>query len=686
MIIDTRYYRDGVEIWEWSAGTTRRTTVPYAPSFYLHLPDPALHRELLESLEAEYGAEECTFRTIFGECDGYRIPAGREIAEAIERQTGYAAQLYNVDVRLDQRYLAGVGQVPCCCLGESRFSLDFPIPFRTMTVEVEGSSFRGEAFRALTVVHERHERLGGPWRTALADLAGLLASCDPDVVLFPRSDLWLPRLLSLAREEGVVLPFSRSGRYREMAQKSYWSYGRTEFRAGSLIPDGRILVDTIQSFQYRESGLPGIILGARLTGLPPNLTARFTSGTLISAYEVYEALRQGIAVPFRKSDPECVRKFDELKAADRGGMMFQPVPGLYERVYEIDFTSLYPSIIVACNLSPETLGFPERQGFLPEVLAPLLSLRKESKARKATDPAFAGTDALLKWMLVTCFGYTGYKNAKFGQIEVHEKITGHAREILVRTKEIAEDLGFSVLHGIVDCLFVQDGPAAVLKERVESETGLPTTVDAYDWIAFLPMPDGFGAYNRYYGRLSTGDLKVRGIAARRGDTPVFVRDVQERMLSTIRDAEDCKELAALSDRVGEQYREAVAGLSMAAPEDMAISRRISRLRYSHRCPEASAVAACTTAGIEIFPGMQVSYVVTDARTWAVELDWSATRFDVGYYRKLLDKAWLEVAFALDQAKKGLDSNSAWLPGDASTRRSVPTMQTGKSRCQQHHGQ
>ena len=112
MIIDTRYYRDGVEIWEWSAGTTRRTTVPYAPSFYLHLPDPALHRELLESLEAEYGAEECTFRTIFGECDGYRIPAGREIAEAIERQTGYAAQLYNVDVRLDQRYLAGVGQVP----------------------------------------------------------------------------------------------------------------------------------------------------------------------------------------------------------------------------------------------------------------------------------------------------------------------------------------------------------------------------------------------------------------------------------------------------------------------------------------------------------------------------------------------------------------------------------------------
>ncbi len=649
MIIDTRY-RDGVEIWEWSAGTTHRVTVPYAPSFLLNLPDPALHRELLEALEAEYGAEECRFRTIFGECDGYRVPAGREIAEAIERQTGYAAQLYNVDIRLDQRYLAGQGQVPCCGEGESRYSLDFAIPFRTISVEMEGNPFGGGTFRSITVVHDRRERLGGPGRTALADLAGLLESCDPDVVLFPRSDLWLPRLLASARKEGVVLPFSRSGRYRKMAQKSYWSYGRTEFRAGSLIPDGRILVDTTQSFHYRESGLPGIILGARLTGLPPNLTARFTSGTLISAYEVYEALRQGIAVPFRKSDPECVRRFDELKAADRGGMMFQPVPGLYEAVYEIDFTSLYPSIIVACNLSPETLAAPEKQGFLPGVLAPLLALRKESKARKAEDPAYAGMDGILKWMLVTCFGYTGYRNAKFGQIEVHEKITGQAREILIRTRDIAEDLGFSVLHGIVDCLWVQGGPAALLKERVERETGLHTTLDAYDWIVFLAMPDGFGAYNRYYGRLSTGELKVRGIAARRGDTPVFVREVQERMLATLRTARDRQELAALSGRLREQYREAVTALPGVDPKDLAVSRRISRLRYSHACPEASAVAACTAAGIDLSPGMEVSYVITDARTWTVDLDWNATRFDVGYYKKLLDKAWSEVVFAIDQAK------------------------------------
>ena len=61
-------------------------------------------------------------------------------------------------------------------------------------------------------------------------------------------------------------------------------------------------------------------------------------------------------------------------------------------------------------------------------------------------------------MLVTCFGYTGYKNAKFGRIEVHEGITGRSRDILLQTKDIAEEMGFRVLHGIVDCLWVQGSP------------------------------------------------------------------------------------------------------------------------------------------------------------------------------------------------------------------------------------
>ena len=520
-ITDTNY-RDAVEIWELSRdGATRHRTIAYTPSFYLHLPDPAAHWELLEALESAYGAEECTFRTVHGDCEGYRIPAGREVAVAIERQTCFAAELYNVDLRPDHRCLAEQGLVPCCGEGESRFSLDLPpFPFRTIEVHIPGIPFSKEPVRSIDVVHERREHLerGGTGRY-LPTLPPFLRPSTPMSCCSPTLTSGCPASSPPRNRRGSCSRSAGAAGTGSFQRNRTGVTGRPRTRAGSLIPDGRILIDTAQSFHYRESGLAGIILGARLTGLAPNLTARFTSGTLISAYEVYEAVRRGVAVPFRKSDPEAVRRFCDLKATDRGGMMFQPVPGLYDRVSEIDFTSLYPSIIVSYNLSPETLAHPDREGFLPLVLEPLLALRKESKARKVTDPSYAGIDAILKWMLVTCFGYTGYKNAKFGQIEVHEKITGHARDILLATKECAEEMGFDVLHGIVDSLWVRGGSPGALKERVEEKTGLHTTLDLYDWIVFLPMPDGFGAYNRYYGRLSTGEIKVRGIMARRGDTP-----------------------------------------------------------------------------------------------------------------------------------------------------------------------
>ncbi|MDD1703068.1 MAG: type B DNA-directed DNA polymerase, partial [Methanoregula sp.] len=376
-----------------------------------------------------------------------------------------------------------------------------------------------------------------------------------------------------------------------------------------------------------------------------NLASRFTPGTLISSYEIYEAVHQGIAVPFRKSEPEQIRKVSALQAADRGGMMFQPEPGTFENVEEIDFTSMYPSIIVKANLSPETVGHPDLRGFLPAVLEPLIKFRIEAKKRRKTDPQIAGIDSVLKWLLVTCFGYTGYKNAKFGRIEVHESITGRSREILLQTKDIAEEMDFRVLHGIVDCLWLQGSPVDALKERVETETGLPLEAEHFDWIVFLPLADGFGAYNRYYGRLPDGSMKVRGIAARRHDTPEYVREMQRRMFDVMARAGTIAELETVREEVAEIFRETIRNLPAADPQKMAINRRISRLTYSHRCIEGAAVQAYQDHGIGIAPGMKILYVVTDARRYCVEPAGCAKSFDVSFYRGLIDKAYAEVSFA-----------------------------------------
>ncbi|MDO8873731.1 MAG: type B DNA-directed DNA polymerase [Methanoregula sp.] len=652
-ILDSAFRNGGVDLWS-KDGAVQKIHYEYDPPFYLHLPDPDLYHGMIEALEDQYRAEPCRFTTIFGEREGYRVFAGRQVAEAIEQQTQFAAQLFNVDVRRDQRFMAERGIIPCCADPDARFSPVFKHDMSLMEIKILDDPARAATCSDIEIVCERTGRLHGQEREVLADLFSLVSAYDPDVILMADADRWMSRLQLRARALGLTMPFSRSGQYRTMDSRSYWSYGRVEHKEAALIPDGRILIDTEQSFVYREGGLAGVLMASRLSGLSPGLASRFTPGTLISSYETYEAVRRGIAVPFRKSDAEVLRKFAELKAADRGGMMFQPEPGIFEDVDEIDFTSMYPSIIVQANLSPETIGHPESQqrGFLPTALEPLLALRIRTKQLKKTDPAITGIDAVLKWMLVTCFGYTGYKNAKFGRIEVHEGITGRSRDILLRTKDIAEAMDFRVLHGIVDCLWVQGSPVAALQERVNRETELLTELEHFNWIVFLPLNDGSGSCNRYYGRLSDGSVKVRGIAARRHDTPEYIRTMQGDMLKVMGGAATIVELNGLWDQVNAIYRNALQQLPSTPVQEMVISRRISRLTYAHRCIEGAAVNAYRQSGVPVAPGMKIRYVVRDARTYNVDPEWNAEHFDIPYYRKLLERAWADIAYAFKGRRRG----------------------------------
>ncbi len=161
----------------------------------------------------------------------------------------------------------------------------------------------------------------------------------------------------------------------------------------------------------------------------------------------------------------------------------------------------------------------------------------------------------------------------------------------MQTKDIAESMGFCVLHGIVDCLWVQGNGVEDLCAEVNRKIGLSAENEHFDWIVFLPLNDGFGAYNRYYGRLSDGSVKVRGIAARRHDTPEYIRTMQQEMLAIMATASTPAGLGQVRDPVYQVYCNAVQNLPHAAPPALAISRRISRTTYAHRCIEGAAVQA-----------------------------------------------------------------------------------------------
>ena len=70
----------------------------------------------------------------------------------------------------------------------------------------------------------------------------------------------------------------------------------------------------------------------------------------------------------------------------------------------------------------------------------------------------------------------------------------------------------------------------------------------------MPLADGFGAYNRYYGLLPDGSIRVRRIAARRHDTPEDVREMQRRMLAVMARAKNSAELKSTGKEVADIFR------------------------------------------------------------------------------------------------------------------------------------
>jgi DNA polymerase, archaea type len=138
MISKTKTYYARVALSYGAVKKGSTTSTAYSPSFYMHLKDPHAHWEMIQALENRFRVEECSFNSIFGTFEGHRIFASRKVAEKIEIQTRYAAELFNVDVRQDQRYLAEKDLFPCGERDESRFSPDFEIPLSILGMEVAG--------------------------------------------------------------------------------------------------------------------------------------------------------------------------------------------------------------------------------------------------------------------------------------------------------------------------------------------------------------------------------------------------------------------------------------------------------------------------------------------------------------------------------------------------------------------
>lgn len=254
-----------------------------------------------------------------------------------------------------------------------------------------------------------------------------------------------------------------------------------------------------------------------------------------------------------------------------------------------------------------------------------------------------------------CFGYLGFRAARFGRVEAHECVTAYSRRLLLKTKALCERKGFRVLHGIVDCVWLQKPGATVeeyvaLCDAIREATKMRIEFEGrYRWIMFLPCRgQSYGALTRYCGAKEDGTIKVRGIELRRGDTPPLIKQFQLDLLTQMAGAEDADELRSLVPALLPQITGCIERLRQGdvAPKDLAITQRISRApeNYAQQCSQAIAAELTISYGQDLHPGQSVAYVHTDARARhpldrvALPGTAAAAHYDADKYVELLLRA------------------------------------------------
>lgn len=473
---------------------------------------------------------------------------------------------------------------------------------------------------------------------------------ESTIIIYDNSREAFSKILYTMRDLGMDIPSVRTH-----AGSTYQSYGQTHYKSPTVNLSGKICIPS-DSFIYSESGLPGIFEISRMSSLPPATAAVVTPGTAVSTMEENVAIRNDILVPLYKDDHEMEKSIGEIAMTDRGGITLQPDPGIYEDIYEIDFSSMYPSIIVRYNLSPETIGkrhgyevpdTPYRvradiTGFLSQALGKLLEKRLFYKSINE-DEVYRSRDTSLKWMLLTSFGYTGYKNAKFGKIEAHESITSIGRTILSRAMKIAESMGFRVIHGIVDSLWISgNGDVQELLKRIRDETRIDIVLDGhYRWIAFFPARSGLGSVNRYIGLREDGTFKLRGIELRRKDVPEISRRFQLEALEILRDCHGTSDIAEKYGELKELEDSYIRRIHEFPREYFLINMKVTKRREDYRVRNMQKIALedLRKQGIEVNPGERVPLIVTDRKMEVLDFDDRYDGIDAEFYRHQLYRAF-----------------------------------------------
>lgn len=294
-----------------------------------------------------------------------------------------------------------------------------------------------------------------------------------------------------------------------------------------------------------------------------------------------------------------------------------------------------------------------------------MSLEKRVKYKQlkkvTSGPMYDVYDArqdALKWLGVVSFGYLGHANSKFGLIDSHIAVCAIDREVLLTARDVAESQGYTTLHGIVDSLWLHKPGAAKdeyakLKEPIEKATGYDLSFEGvYKWVVFLASKQNemIPVSNRYFGVFDDGKIKIRGIEARRHDTPPLFLQFQREVLLIMAQGDNIEQVKALMPKVQDLFESYCQRLKAGQVplEDLVFTKTLSKdsSDYSVNTVETGAVSQLYDEGKELRGGQVMRYVITDyyrknkkKRSLPLEMIDEKTTYDARRYIELLAETY-----------------------------------------------
>ena len=356
-------------------------------------------------------------------------------------------------------------------------------------------------------------------------------------------------------------------------------------------------------------------------------------------------------------------------------MIFSPKIGLHENVMVLDYENEYANLILEHNLSYETIASTRdgriirhgkgEPGLLPTVLESVLKRRVFFKNLQKT---FAiKTDewlrceqriVALKDILVSLYGTTGSFWNRLANVTTFEEINRLSREVLIKTKDIVQGLGFELVYADTDSVFLKKIGASLedfesVKDALRRETGLPISLENYyKFLVLLPLDadEKMEALKQYFGITHDDELIARGIEIRRHDAPNFIKEFQTELLYTLFDFKDSAEV------ISKGYENALLLVTKTIDKvmtgeiplkDLVVSKMLRQdlIKYRSLFPHVSAALQLAEVGKSLVRGNIIQYIYTDAahknplrRVMPVDLINEEHDYDKEKYREMLLEA------------------------------------------------